>query len=158
MKNKKSLIIKSTMVILLAVYLILLYRADYAKDVSMDTIAQSMEKYDAITQLGQEDRVQLKRCYQINDTDTDGYFFYKSASPMAVEEAFIVKAKDKSQAESFLTAAQDHLSSQKNIFGGYGTDQMALLNKAEVGSKGNYVYYFCGEDASSWRQAFLSLI
>ena len=53
MKNKKSLIIKSTMVILLAVYLILLYRADYAKDVSMDTIAQSMEKYDAITQLGQ---------------------------------------------------------------------------------------------------------
>ena len=63
MKNKKSLIIKSTMVILLAVYLILLYRADYAKDVSMDTIAQSMEKYDAITQLGQEDRVQLKRCY-----------------------------------------------------------------------------------------------
>ncbi len=64
------------MVILLAVYLILLYRADYAKDVSMDTIAKSMEKYDAITQLGQEDRVQLKRCYQINDTDTDGYFFY----------------------------------------------------------------------------------
>ena len=46
------------MVILLAVYLILLYRADYAKDVSMDTIAPSMEKYDAITQLGQEDRVQ----------------------------------------------------------------------------------------------------
>ena len=31
MKNKKSLIIKSTMVILLAIYLILLYRADYAK-------------------------------------------------------------------------------------------------------------------------------
>ena len=36
--------------------------------------------------------------------------------------------------------------------------QMALLNNAAVGKKGNYVYYMCGADAQSWRSAFLDLI
>ena len=37
-------------------------------------------------------------------------------------------------------------------------DQMALLNNAVVGKKGNYVYYMCGADAQNWRTAFLSMI
>lgn len=146
------------MVLFLVVYLFLLYRADYAGNVPMEQITAAMEQDDTITSLEKESRIELRRFYQINDTDTDGYFFYKAASPMAVEEAFIVKAQNKAQADSFLTAAEAHLSGQKQIFEGYGTDQMALLNEAYVESRGNYVYYFCGKDASSWRQTFLSLI
>lgn len=158
MKNKLSYVIKTLMVVFLAVYLFLIYRADYARDVSMEQISAAMEQIDSITSLKKEGRTELRRFYQLNDTDTDGYFFYKAASPMAVEEAFIVKAKSKAQADSFLSAAEAHLSGQKQIFEGYGTDQMALLNEAYAESRGSYVYYFCGKDAPSWRQAFLSLI
>ena len=77
---------------------------------------------------------------------------------MAVEEICIMKAKDRAQAQILLENAQTHLSSQKNVFEGYGTDQMALLNNAAVGKKGNYVYYMCGANAHSWQHAFLSLI
>ena len=69
-----------------------------------------------------------------------------------------MKAKNSGQAATLLESAQSHLSSQKNVFEGYGTDQMALLNNAAVGKKGNYVYYMCGADAHSWQHAFLSLI
>ena len=69
-----------------------------------------------------------------------------------------MKAKDRAQAQILLENAQAHLSSQKNVFEGYGTDQMALLNNAAVGKKGNYVYYMCGADAQNWRTAFLSMI
>ena len=51
-----------------------------------------------------------------------------------------------------------HLESQKNVFGGYGTDQMALLGDAVVETRGNYAFYMCGPKASVWREDLLSLI
>ena len=77
---------------------------------------------------------------------------------VSVEEICIMKATDNTQANTLLENANAHLSGQKQVFEGYGTDQMALLNNAVVGKKGNYVYYMCGADAQNWRTAFLSMI
>ena len=158
MKKYLHIIIKSGLVIFLAVYLTVLYTSDSAKNIPMDTIAQSMEQDSAITSLNQENRTDLKHYYQTDDRSIDGYFFYKAASPMAVEEICVMKARDNAQAATLLESANSHLSSQKQVFEGYGTDQMALLNNAAVGKTGNYVYYMCGADAQKWRSAFLSLI
>lgn len=154
----KNQIIKIAMVIFLVCYLGFLYFSDYAKNVSMEQITVSMEAVSSVTKLQKRGRSDLNRYYQIKETDTKGYLFYKAVSPMSVDELFIVKAPDKTTAESFLESAQSHLENQKNVFGGYGTDQMALLNEALVGSRGNYVYYFCGADAPTWYDTFLSLI
>lgn len=157
-KSNKNFIIKTAMVIFLVCYLGFLYFSDYAKNIPMEQITTSMEAAPSVTALQKRGRNDLNRYYQIKDADTNGYVFYKAVSPMSVDELFIVKAPDKAVAESFLENAQAHLESQKNVFGGYGTDQMALLNEALVGSQGNYVYYFCGADATAWYDAFLSLI
>ena len=163
MKNVKinlsrSLIIKSIMVLFLVIYLGHLYVSDYAADVSMDQIASALEKEESVTQLPEEGATGLRRFYQLDADATDGYFFRKASSPMAVEEVFVVKADSASTAESYLEAAQSHLESQKNIFEGYGTDQMALLGKAVVEKRGRYVWYFCGADAQQLRQIILSQI
>lgn len=158
MKEKISLIIKIAMVLFLAIYLVLLYRADYAKDIPMDEISASMEQVEAVLSLDKQGRNELRRFYQLNDGDTDGFFFYKASSPMSVEEVLILKAPDKGRAETFLSSAQSHLSSQKGIFEGYGTEQMALLNNAVVEMRGNYVYYLCGANAQQMRSRILALI
>lgn len=158
MKINYSLIIKTAMVVFLTIYLGCLYMSDNAKNVPMDTITASMEQNHQITMLQKRDRTDLKRFYQIEDSATEGYMFYKAASPMSVDEILIVKAPDRATAEAFLGSAEAHLESQKRIFEGYGTDQMALLNEAVVESRGNYVYYMCGADSALWRQAFLSQI
>ena len=98
------------------------------------------------------------RFYQIDENDIDSYFFRKAASPMSVDEVLVVKANSSSEASAYLEAAQAHLESQKNIFEGYGTDQMALLGEASVEKRGAYVWYFCGENAQELRQALLSMI
>lgn len=152
------MIIKAAMLLFLTVYLVLLYFADYAKNVPMDSIAASMEKETAVTVLEKQSLTDLRRFYQIDGNKTDGWFFYKAPSPMAVDEVFIVKGRDKEQAETLVENARKHLTEQKKIFEGYGTDQMALLNNAVVESRGCYVYYFCSEDASQLRKLFLSLI
>ena len=79
---------------------------------------------------------------------------------MSVDEVLVVKANSSSEAGAYLEAAQAqaHLESQKNIFEGYGTDQMALLGEASVEKRGAYVWYFCGENAQELRQALLSMI
>ena len=157
-KLTRPLVIKSAMVLFLVVYLARLYVSDYAADVSVDKISAALEQVENVTTLDEQGATGLRRSYQIEEDSTEGYYFRKAASPMAVEEVFVVKAASAADAESFLEAAQTHLENQKNVFEGYGTDQMALLNNALVGKKGNYVYYMCGADAASWRSAFLALI
>ena len=153
-----SLILKSVMVIFLVVYLGRLYVSDYAADVSMDKISAALEQVSGVTDLSEPGVSGLRRFYQIDENDIDSYFFRKSASPMSVDEVLVVKANSSSEAGAYLEAAQAHLESQKNIFEGYGTDQMALLGEASVEKRGAYVWYFCGENAQELRQALLSMI
>lgn len=153
-----SLIIKSVMVIFLVVYLGCLYVSDYAADVSMDKISAALEQVSGVTDLSEPGVSGLRRFYQIDENDIDSYFFRKAASPMSVDEVLVVKANSSSEAGAYLEAAQAHLESQKNIFEGYGTDQMALLGEASVEKRGAYVWYFCGKNAQELRQALLSMI
>lgn len=153
-----SLIIKSVMVIFLVVYLGCLYVSDYAADVSMDKISAALEQVSGVTDLSEPGVSGLRRFYQIDENDIDSYFFRKAASPMSVDEVLVVKANSSSEASAYLEAAQAHLESQKNIFEGYGTDQMALLGEASVEKRGAYVWYFCGKNAQELRQALLSMI
>ena len=153
-----SLIIKSFMVIFLVVYLGCLYVSDYAADVSIDKISAALEQVSGVTDLSEPGVSGLRRFYQIDENDIDSYFFRKAASPMSVDEVLVVKANSSSEASAYLEAAQAHLESQKNIFEGYGTDQMALLGEASVEKRGAYVWYFCGENAQELRQALLSMI
>ena len=153
-----SLIIKSVMVIFLVVYLGRLYVSDYAADVSMDKISAALEQVSGVTDLSEPGVSGLRRFYQIDENDIDSYFFRKAASPMSVDEVLVVKANSSSEAGAYLEAAQAHLESQKNIFEGYGTDQMALLGEASVEKRGAYVWYFCGENAQELRQALLYMI
>ena len=153
-----SLILKFVMVIFLVVSLGRLYVSDYAADVSMDKISAALEQVSGVTDLSEPGVSGLRRFYQIDENDIDSYFFRKAASPMSVDEVLVVKANSSSEASAYLEAAQAHLESQKNIFEGYGTDQMALLGEASVEKRGAYVWYFCGENAQELRQALLSMI
>ena len=148
----KSLIIKAAMVLFLVIYLGQLYVSDYAADIPMEDISAALEKVDNVADLPAQGANGLRRFYQLDED------FRKAASPMAVEEVFVVKANTGADAESFLELAQAHLESQKNIFEGYGTDQMALLGEASVEKRGRYVWYFCSANAGQLRQTILSLI
>lgn len=100
-KTDKHFFIKGAMVLFLVIYLGTLYNSDNARNVPVEQIAQVLEQDQNITSLNQEGRTDLKHYYQTDDRDLDGYFFYKAASPMAVEEICIMKARNHGQADSF---------------------------------------------------------
>ena len=111
-KLTRPLVIKSAMVLFLVVYLARLYVSDYAADVSVDKISAALEQVENVTTLDEQGATGLRRSYQIEEDSTEGYYFRKAASPMAVEEVFVVKAASAAVAESFLEAAQTHLEIQ----------------------------------------------
>lgn len=151
-------VIKTLMIVFLILYLGFLYSSNNAADIPMSEIASEMVSRTTVSAMEQRGRADLKRYYSMDEGTLDGCLFFKDSSPMSVNEMLIVKAKSALETEPLLQNAQAHLESQKTVFGGYGTDQMALLGKAYVGSKGKYVYYFCGPDADDWRDTFMSLI
>ncbi len=118
MKNYLHIFIKGAFVLFLIAYLTVLYTSDSAKNIPMEQIAQTMEQDSDITSLNKEARSDLKHYYQTDDRNIDGYFFYKAASPMAVEEICIMKATDNTQATTLLENANAHLSGQKQVFRG----------------------------------------
>ena len=60
MKKYLHIIIKGGLVIFLAAYLTVLYTSDSARNVPIESIAQSMEQDSSITSLNQENRTDLK--------------------------------------------------------------------------------------------------
>ncbi|MCF0132597.1 MAG: DUF4358 domain-containing protein [Blautia sp.] len=158
MKFDKHLIIKGVLVIFLIGYITALCLSDSAKNIPIETISAEMEAAEGISALTRQDAAGLKRFYGLDENAAEGYFFCKADSPMSIEEALIVKARSKTEAEAILEAAEGHLASQIRTFEGYGTDQMGYLNDAVVEKKGVYTYYFCGPNADIWRRLFLSMI
>lgn len=157
-KVNKYSVIKGIFVIVLIAYLMFLSFSDNAKDLPIKTITETMTQKANLSGLEECGKTELMRFYNLEEGNTEGYFFYKAASPMSVEELLIVKSPSKSEAAVILEQVQAHLDSQKNTFEGYGTDQMALLNEAIVESKGVYTYYMCGPHAASWRDVLHSII
>lgn len=157
-REKLHIIIKAIFSIVLLGYIVTLCLSDSAKDVPMKDITATMTEKADLEGLNQCGKTELIRFYGLQEKNLKGFFFYKAPSPMAVDEILIVKSASKTEASQVLETMQARLDSQKNIFEGYGTDQIALLNNAVVASKGNYSFYMCGKNVSKWRDLFLSLI
>ncbi len=158
MNKNIRLLLKVLSVLTLFAYLSMLYFSNYAKNIPMEKITSHMEQISDITALQKRGKADLQRYFKIADAPDSEFFFYKAVSPMSVDEVMIIKARSRQEAEQYYENAEAHLESQKNIFGAYGTDQMGLLGEAVVSSRGNYVFYFCGSNASTWSEALLDLI
>lgn len=157
-RNQIHIAIKVCFVCIFLGYALLLIFSDRAKDVPLDKISTYMTTNAKFTDMEACKKTELMRFYHLQESDTEGYFFYRNPSTMSVDEILIVKCASKAKAKEVLQAMDAHLDSQKGIFDGYGTDQIGLLNNAVVETKGNYAIYMCGKDASKWRTLFLSQI
>ncbi len=157
--NRKEIIptlIKLCFVVVFICFAAFLVLSDHANDISIEKLGTYMTTHADLTDMEACSKSELMHYYQLQESDTDGYFYYKNPSTMSVDEILIIKCTSRDQAAEILTAMQSHLDSQKEIFDGYGTNQISLLNSAFLETKGNYAFYMCGENAQNWRDLLLS--
>lgn len=108
--------------------------------------------------MGQATALDFKRIFGLNAEDYDGIAYFKPISQMDVEEMLIARLKSDDQAEALEDAVEERIENQKTSFDGYGAAQCALLEKAIVKRKGNFLFYCVSPKAEKYCDAFLDAI
>ena len=117
------------------------------------TDPSSGEETGVFDGMGQATALDFKRIFGLNAEDYEGVAYFKPISQM--EELLIVKLASSEQEEALEEAVEERIDNQKTSFDGYGVAQCALLEKAIVKTKGNFLFYCVSPDAEQHYQAFL---
>lgn len=154
----KIKLIKYGCVIFLLCFLVFLHKKDEVRDVSMDTIKEEMEFDKVEATMKKAGRKNLRKYYNLDEQVLDGYILYIPNEIMSVEEVFIAKVREKEDISTVKEAALERLESQKKSFANYGVEQSAILEKAKLEVKGDYLFFAVSENAADWKKRFDSII
>lgn len=97
----------------------------------------------------------LKRYYGLNLNDYEEVLIYVPANYMDVSELLVIKAKDPAQLDLIEEAVDARNAMQLESFGGYGPEQVALLDNYEFKIIGNTLFYCVSPDASVLKDTFI---
>ena len=146
------------LIVFLLIYMILIFRTGNSRDVEMSVISKAIAGGCRLDDLEAGGSGDMKRCFQINGSEYEGYLLYTSDDLMNVNELLIVKIRDVSQFNTLEDAVDKRLEDQKRNFHGYGTDQEELLRNAIIMERGSYFFYAVSDQAEQWEEVFLSCI
>ena len=96
----------------------------------------------------------LKKIYGLNAGDYEDVMIYIPANGMSAEELLLIRLSSSAQSDEVLEAIQERIDSQYNVFEGYAPEQVAILERAIVDPRGNYILYISGEDAEKADEVF----
>ncbi len=100
----------------------------------------------------------LKRYYGLNLNDFEEVLIYIPASYLDVSELLVIKVKDAAQLDLVEEAVDTRNAMQQESFGGYGPEQVALLNDYEFKIVGNTLFYCVSPESSTLKDAFIKSI
>lgn len=149
---------KAFFVIVLAAFLIFIYTGQNADDVPMDEIEQQLIEHTELADMSKCSNRTLMQFYGLDYEQFQEYMYYKSGKALSVEELLIVKAKDKSDLNSVKDAAESRIQSQIKTYEGYGPEQVAMLKKAIVYTRGNYLFCCIAEKPEVYKEVFADAI
>ena len=134
----KRILWMTLMIVLLAgVMFVILYRKG-TKDVPLSNIEQEMSgeiEADGLQKFGD---MKLRRNFGLLAEDYDDVLYFGKDDSMTVEALLVVKAREESQVEAVMEALRTYVSDRITAFSGYGPTQVALLERSECFSMGNY--------------------
>ena len=141
----------------LAVYAVLVVRANSARNVDFSVIRQALAEAPGLEALHELDENALLERLESDCAGCEGWVMYGADEIMNVSEVLAAKG-DEAALNEAQDAVEGRLKRQLAVFAAYGTDQKELLEGATVLRRGNYLFYAVGPDARAWEDAFLSAI
>ncbi|MBQ6549860.1 MAG: DUF4358 domain-containing protein [Lachnospiraceae bacterium] len=150
--NKIILAELLAVLLLAGVMFLLLYKKDPA-DVPLTLVNDALTGSFSTDGMEPAGDMRFKRSYGLNAADYEEILYYIPDNTMSVNEFLVVKCVNEADTDTVVRACEARLATQKKAFDGYGTNQTALLNHAELYSSGPYVCLFVSEQASEWLAA-----
>lgn len=148
--------IKIVLIALLCVFILYDVGRDQTSSVGIESVTEEVLEAAKMKGAVPAEERMVKRFYGLNPKDYKGAVLFAPKDNMDVNEIFIVKLKDSSQAEEVEKAIRERLETQQKSFEGYGAGQTALLKAHTLDVRGNYVFYMVGENVTAAHKAFLN--
>ncbi len=98
------------------------------------------------------------RFYGLNSAEYDGILLYQSTSGMSADEVLLVKLKDRNQLDALLETINSRKEARTSDFSGYAPAEAAIMEEAEILTKGKYVLFLPYSGAADVKQAFLKAL
>ena len=151
-------VIRYGLLVLLVVAGILLLTRNRQSSVPFETVSAKVQQSITSDHMTQEQVRFLKKFYGLNAGDYEGVLIYVPGTNMYANEALLIRLSDISQAESVRAAIEERIDTQREIFAGYAPEQTALLERAVVDVRGNYILYVTDDDADRIDEVFRSAL
>ena len=145
-------------VLAVVIFVLTLVVQDKQSNAEFSDVSDAVVKTLDCSEMQQADNQMIKRLYGLTPADYAGITVWYPTTNMGAEEVLIVKLKDLNQQETVAAAAQARLDTQMNTFEGYGVEQVALLEKAVIEVRGNYILFVCNDHVDAAVQAFLDAL
>lgn len=144
---KKTIILESLFIILLALIMMILLYKRTLKDIALANVDTAVNAGFSLPETEEAGAMRLKRAFGLNAADYDEMIYYAPDNTMSVNELLILKSGNEALISDAAAAFETRLSVQKKNFDGYGTDQTDLLNHAVTWTEGPYAFFAVGYEA-----------
>lgn len=145
-------------VLVVLVFVLSLTVQDKQSDAVFTDVSTAVVDTLDLSEMQEADNQMIKRLYGLTPSDYAGICVWYPTTNMGAEEVLIVQLNDMSQQEAVAAAAQARLDTQMNTFEGYGVEQVALLEKAVIEVRGNYILFVCNDNVDDAVRAFLDAL
>lgn len=150
----RTFVVKVILIIVLLFFLATICSLQDAKDVPLSKIDNTLQNNTKIEQMENCTERQLMQFLGIDASNYDSFIYYKSKKALGVDELLILKAKHGNNLDDAQDAVESRISSQITTFKDYGPEQVALLKKAIVTQRGDYLFYCVGNSPEKYEEVF----
>lgn len=153
-KGRIYFVIRYGLLIALIVAVIIISAGRKQSSASFEKVSSAVSALVVSDQTEKAEDRYLKKIYGLNASDYEGVMIYIPTTNMSAQELLLIRLADTSQQDAVLGAIQERIESQYNIFEGYAPEQVAMLDRAVVDPRGNYILYVSGDNAEKIDEVF----
>ena len=157
---KKTIAAEILLVLLLVPVIYILTGRDEVRDIDADAVVSACEPYVTQDRFSGERAYEMsvKRNFGLNMNDYPAFVYYGNERAMDVNEFLWVDAGNEKGAKEILASLEKRKIDQITAFTGYGPDQVAMLEKAQVFTCGRYAFYICSPYSGEWYDVIKKLV
>lgn len=147
--KRKYLIIKIFLLLGLVAFFANYYVMPADSNQSIRTVLRNTTKKTTVRNLAQKDNLDIKRILSINPDDYAEIRYYKSNDIMVADEFLMVKFKSHDDWDTFRESIEKHVKKIEDIYEDYKPQEGKKIKDYTIYIKGNFGFYYVGEDAST---------
>lgn len=159
LSNIIHVLIKLGFIVILAAFLMLIYREDNVKKVNLKAMEISFVQDAGLkSEMKKASNRDLMEFMKLDATSYRQVIYYRNTRALAVEELLVVKTSSKDAAIALEDSVNRRITSQIDVYQSYGPEQVKLLKNAVINQKGNYLFYCTSAKADEYEEVFLNAI